>query len=502
MAEKLLIIHGYSDGSTSFTGLGEFFIAQGIYKREHVFFLDYSSMDDQATFEDFADKLDNDHRTRLGNERVDVACHSTGSLVVRAWLALHAQRNKRRGLAGVPCPVDRLLCFAPANFGSDLAAMGQSFLGKFRSTFFNSNSHKQDFLESGKTVLQGLEPASPFQWKLSWLDLYDAATYFSPDPNRPEHQRCYPFVFAAGEAYGGVEGKLLKPRSAYGTDGTVRIAGTSLNTRACTLDFREAGPNLMWWKEVKHGEVPWAVFAGFNHGSIINPQQAGFSGEHGPGTMAVKALKEVTDLASYQAMAAAFTKECETNYTMMPADRRDAYQQFFFVVRDDVDQDVEDYFIDFFVATRDGKTHRDLTVYFDENFGSHVTRHSEKKANRVLWMNCARLHEFWSELTRHDAVLMLEINGASSLPDVHYETSRFVAFDPKADLAPGEPWLLRPNTTTLVDVVLNRRQADQLLVIKDCSLTVVVESAEVAAEPLSGRAELVVPERKLDAAGV
>ena len=37
----------------------------------------------------------------------------------------------------------------------------------------------------------------------------------------------------------------------------------------------------------------------------------------------------------------------------MPADRQDAYQQFFFVVRDDVDQVVEDYFIDFYVATRE-----------------------------------------------------------------------------------------------------------------------------------------------------
>ena len=124
MAEKLLIVHGYSDGSTSFTGLGEFLIARGLYKREHVYYLDYSSMDDQATFRDFADKLDNDHRTRLKDERVDVACHSTGSLVVRAWLTLHAQRNLHRRLLDVPCPVHRLLCFAPANFGSDLAAMG------------------------------------------------------------------------------------------------------------------------------------------------------------------------------------------------------------------------------------------------------------------------------------------------------------------------------------------------------------------------------------------
>src|SRR4029434_927844 len=90
MADKLLIIHGYSDGSTSFTALGDFLVKQGVYSHADVCYLDYSSMDDQATFHDFADKLDADHRSRLNGQRVDVICHSTGSLVVRAWLALPA----------------------------------------------------------------------------------------------------------------------------------------------------------------------------------------------------------------------------------------------------------------------------------------------------------------------------------------------------------------------------------------------------------------------------
>ena len=75
-------------------------------------------------------------------------------------------------------------------------------------------------------------------------------------------------------------------------------------------------------------------------------------------------------------------------------------------------------------------------------------------------MNCGRLHEFHQRLIEDDAVLMIEITGSSPLPDVHYEVSRFVAFDPKAPLSAGEPTLLYPNTTTLVDVILNRRQSD------------------------------------------
>jgi len=498
VAEKLLIIHGYSDGSTSFTGLGDFFVANGLYKKEHVFYLDYSSMDDEATFRDFADKLDSDHRLRLGEERVDVACHSTGSLVVRAWLALHAQRTLRRRLKDVPCPVHRLLCFAPANFGSDLARLGQSFLGKFRTTFFNSHSRKDDFLESGKAVLQGLEPASPFQWELSLYDLHSNTSYFNP--NNSETQRCYPFVLAAGEAYTGVEAKLVKERAMLGTDGTVRIPGTSLNTRGCSLDFRESKTELVWWEQDKYADIPFAVFAGFNHGTIIDPKHHGFDTPHGPGAIALRALKTVTDLESYQAMAGIFTQVCERNYALMPPERQDAYQQFFFRVRDDVDQIVEDYFIDFYVATRDGRAHEELTVFFDEHFEGRVTRHSAQPSHRVFMMNCAKLHEFHERLRAADARLMLEITGVSALPDVRYELSQFVAFDPKAPLKAGEPILLRPNTTTLVDVVLNRRQADRLLVIKDRTLTVVVETVVVQTAPSAGtqptgRAQLIVPDK-------
>src|SRR5262249_7490171 len=205
MANRLLIVHGYSDGRTSFTALGEFLIRRNIYQPENVFYLNYSSMDDEATFHDFADKLDADYRVRFADERLDVICHSTGSLVVRAWLALHSARAHRRGQRdNVICPIDRLVCLAPANFGSDLAGLGQSFLGKFRATFFNKNSHKGDAGESGKNVLQGLEPASPFQWELSFnYDLHSQHSYFRPVANH--NQICYPFVLAAGEAYTGIE---------------------------------------------------------------------------------------------------------------------------------------------------------------------------------------------------------------------------------------------------------------------------------------------------------
>ena len=278
---------------------------------------------------------------------------------------MHAERTLRRQLLGRPCPVHRLLCFAPANFGSDLATLGQSFLGKFRTTFFNRNSRPEDFLESGKAVLQGLEPASPFQWELSCYDLHGQSTYFNPEPTGPTISAAIRSCSPPARRIRGVEAKLIKQRAMLGTDGTVRIPGTSLNTRGCSLDFREAGPGSCGGTRCKYDDIPFAVFAGFNHGSIIDPKQARFHGPDGPGTLAARRAE--VGARSRQLSAAGdyvHARPATPTTQPMPAERQDAYQQFFFRVRDDVDQIVEDYYIDFHVATRDGSAHQELTVLF------------------------------------------------------------------------------------------------------------------------------------------
>ena len=103
MADKLLIVHGYSDGSTSFTALGDFLVKQGVYSHADVFYLDYSSMDDQATFRDFADKLDADHRLLLNGERVERDLSQHG-LARRAGLARAARRTQSAAKTGRGLP--------------------------------------------------------------------------------------------------------------------------------------------------------------------------------------------------------------------------------------------------------------------------------------------------------------------------------------------------------------------------------------------------------------
>jgi hypothetical protein len=179
----------------------------------------------------------------------------------------------------------------------------------------------------------------------------------------------------------------------------------------------------------------------------------------------------------------------------MPAERKTRYQQFFFRVRDDVDHLVDDYFIDFYVLGQDNKPHEKLTLQFDEDFESQVTVHSTTKSHRVIMMNCSKLAEFHQALKAEGAKLILEVTGVSALPDVRYMKSAFVAYDPLAP-SKGEPDLLYPNTTTLVDVILNRTQTDKLAVITGPTGVVVV-SAVTATEPpveKTGRAALISPD--------
>jgi hypothetical protein len=107
-------------------------------------------------------------------------------------------------------------------------------------------------------------------------------------------------------------------------------------------------------------------------------------------------------------------------------------------------------------------------------------------------MNCHRLSEFHQALKAEGAKLVLEVTGVSALPDVRYMKSTFLAYDPAAP-SKGEPDLLFPNTTTLVDVILNRTQTDRLAVITGAKGAIVV-TAVTAAEPppqKTGRAALV-----------
>ncbi len=481
MATKLLIIHGYSDGATSFTALRDFFVSSGAYSRNDVFLLNYDSLDDESTFEDFADKIDQDYAKLFKGERIDVACHSTGALVARAWLRMHYQRQAAEGEKAPTSPVEHLLMFAPANFGSDLARLGQSFLGKFRSTFFNSNHQGEDFMESGRIVLQGLEPASPFQWSLSADDLHGDG-YFNVALG--SSNVCYPFVFAAGRGYGGLQGRLIPSRSKDGTDGTVRICGTSLNTRKCVVDFAKPTVRPVWVKERKFPVIPFAIFGEFNHGSIVGVDKSFTAGANSAGKLALDAI-QVKTLAEYASLADRFDQVIKQKYS------KDDYQQFLFQVSDDVGFSIADYFLDFYVMLPSGEVDRKLTAEFDKEFESEFTKHSADPSCRVLMLNVTNLRKYLQKLRQAKAMLVFDIAAKSPNPQVKFLPGFAVLFNGAAPEKGNAPSFLYPNTTTLVEIILNRVTSDKVLHLLNHDLVKPQLAATQPSTSTTGRAALI-----------
>jgi len=150
MAKYLFIVPGYSDEDFSFLPLRNLLIQENLYESENIKSIEYASLDDQVDFRDFADKFDDTYKnfieTHPDAQQIDVLAHSTGSLVVRAWLYLRRTRQLKRKLP-IDVPIEHLFLFAPANFGSDLAKIGRSPLDLSENSQPNHSKPLQLFME-------------------------------------------------------------------------------------------------------------------------------------------------------------------------------------------------------------------------------------------------------------------------------------------------------------------------------------------------------------------
>lgn len=108
----------------------------------------------------------------------DAVVHSTGMLVIRAWLCNDRARQKH---------LKHLISLAPATWGSPLAHMGRSWLG---AIVRGNRSFGPDFLNAGDRILDALELGSKFTWELAHRDLLGDSPLFTTD----EDCRMLPFL--------------------------------------------------------------------------------------------------------------------------------------------------------------------------------------------------------------------------------------------------------------------------------------------------------------------
>ena len=322
----VVLVHGYSDSSSAFGAWKAELESRG-YDVASIHACNYRSLTNEVSIRDIAEGFDRALALKAGlnsGESFDAIVHSTGMLVIRAWLTAYAGRRQR---------LKHLIGLAPATFGSPLAHKGRSWLG---ALFKGNRELGPDFLEAGDRILDGLELGSRFTWDLAHADMLGDEVFYGPTKRTP-----YVFILCGTGSYAGLK-KLAQEQA---SDGAVRWSGCALNTRKIVLDLTQdpARPgsdkriSIAPWKNV---DAPMIPVEGKNHSSILRK----------PGDAVVDLVAralEVDSEAEYSAWYKAANRA-----TSAP---RDKWQQFVVHAVDERDDPITDYNVQLFTRTARGR---------------------------------------------------------------------------------------------------------------------------------------------------
>lgn len=175
----------------------------------------YVSFRDEIRLEDVSRAFDAAVKRELGalldqGRRFICITHSTGGPVVRDWWDRYYVQKGRAG----GCPMSHLVMLAPANFGSALAQLGKSRIGRLKSWF--------EGVEPGEGILDWLEHGSPEAWTLNerMFDYPDTTT---------GRNTVFPFVLTGQQIDRSMYDHVNAYTGELGSDGVVRVAAANLN---------------------------------------------------------------------------------------------------------------------------------------------------------------------------------------------------------------------------------------------------------------------------------
>lgn len=425
----LVLIHGYSSNAKAFDRWRGYF--EQVRDTTDIHVGQYVSLSNEVTVKDIAEGLDRAlERRGIGPDtEFDAVVHSTGMLVVRAWLTAYPERRAR---------LKHLIGLAPATNGSPLAHKGRSWLG----ALFKGNHHLgPDFMEAGNEVLDGLELGGRFTWELAHRDLFVDPPVYGPDHSTP-----WVFIFVGDSPYSGLSRLVSEP----GTDGTVRWAGVSLNSRKITLDLsRGPAPGVA---RVTLGEfrtvnrVPLVFVKGRNHGTIMDDPPAD--------------LQELVLGALFVHDADDMEKWCARAEEISAAGRPDkAYQQFVVRLVDERGDSVPDFHTRI-MAQRAGGGMEHL-----ERFDEDVHAYARDKSYRNFhvdvgdYLDGSAWERFELHLTASSGSKLVGYRGFS-LADGDGAQDGLPVEEIRVDLMPvlrgGEFQFFHPFTTTFIEIRVNR----------------------------------------------
>ena len=438
----VVMIHGYSAKGTSFKQWEDILRARG-FDVETIHTCSYRTLTNEITIKDIAEGFDRALRIRPGldqNQPFDAIVHSTGMLVVRAWLTAYPGRRDR---------LKRLIGLAPASFGSPLAHKGRSWLA---ALFRGNKEFGPDFLEAGDRVLDALELGSVLTWDLAHKDLIGDETVYGVDDTTP-----YVFTFCGIEGFSGLLSLVNEP----GTDGTVRWAGCSLNTRKITLDLTvdpqrpdsESRIKIEPWRD--NIDIPLIPIAGLHHGTIMsNPSQPLIDLVCSALQVSTKAEFDNWHNKAQRLTIAARNKLIE---------QQQEWQQFIVHTVDERNDPISDFYVQLFTWDEEQQSHSLLELGADLD----VHAYSEDDSYRCFHLNLSKLNQ----LQLKNLGLRVIASSGSQLIGYHgFSSEKFQNNLPKStpegywDAALNLTPLLNdaaikffyPLTTTLVELQLNR----------------------------------------------
>ncbi|HEY6348895.1 MAG TPA: hypothetical protein VI636_05735 [Candidatus Angelobacter sp.] len=261
MPRPLVLVHGYSADAQAFHPVRNALAATGIPTIE-INVCNYVSLNNEITIKDIAEGFDralaNHPLLKDEAQDFDAIVHSTGMLVVRAWLVNYGDdvgTNKRLKR------LKHLVGLAPATWGSPQAHKGRTWLG---SLVKGNKKFGPDFLNAGDQVLRGLELGSSFTWELACWDLIGEKPFYGRGADTP-----YVAIFIGNRPYDGISSVANDP----GTDGTVRWSGCALNARKISIDLTRSSvggqrARISPWASDRL-DIPMIAVDGKNHGTII-----------------------------------------------------------------------------------------------------------------------------------------------------------------------------------------------------------------------------------------
>ena len=387
MAKRpVVFLHGYSDSGAAFDCWRAHFLSAG-WSAADLHVVSYATLADEVTIRDIAEGFDRALLERAGldhGEPFDAVVHSTGMLVIRAWLA-------RDPTATLP-RLKHLLALAPATNGSPLAHKGRSFLG---AIFKGNKAFGDDFLEAGARVLDALELGSRFTWDLAMADQFGTHRFYGDGPLTP-----YVGIFCGTSGYTGISSLVNED----GADGTVRWAGCALDSRMVTVDLSQpTGGPVVSERPASQHDVPVFLVDGANHGTILTAPPIA------PLVQPALALFDVDSADDYHAWLVARSGEREpaADAGAAPSRKRTPWQQFVVRLLDERGDPVSDWNLQF--RRRAGR--------LLEGFAANVHPYAGDRSFRCFHVNLAELG-FPNE--QADLVLRLELVASTGTARVEY----------------------------------------------------------------------------------